>query len=1067
MAIFTAIAAYVVAAIGITGTAATIFTAIGATILSVGASRLLMKRQMEKGSGGGGGGSRIQLPPATENKLPVVYGSAYIGGSVTDAKISQNNKTMWYVVAMAEVTDTGAYTFDTNNIYYNGLKVNFGANGVVTGLVNNTTPATTDTKMSGQINIYLFPNGSSDGVTPLPGQNTAQTAIQIMQDSQIPAGQQWTSTDLMTKCAFAIIKVQYNAEKGTTSLGGLTARITNSLTKPGSVIKDYMTNARYGCAIPLAQVDTASLTALDTYSDQTITYNGGLQNRYRIDGPLATGNNCLSNLQILADSCDSWVQYSEFLGQWRMIVNQSYTDYTTIGNLFLVDSSNLVGGINVSPINLNETFNQLEVAYPNESIRDQTDYQLIKLEDWAPEVMSPNEALNKLDVDFPVVNNSIQSQYLGVRRLLQSREDLTVSFQLDYSGIQVEAGDVIRVKQEVYGWDTLNSGEGKLFRVANVAEEKYSDGSLGARITAFEYNDSIYADFALDAFNPDPNTGIANPNIMDTPVAPRLFLDQNTAISSLQIKAIVPDAGLFTNLNVNYGSTSNTNTHIFYSGTNNSGGDPLTAKVDPGNLVIGEEYSINTFGTTDFTTVGANKVYLSTSPLPGGFLKNNTQYIIDTVGTTDWTVCGALTNTQGEIFTANNIGTGTGIALETDFVATGTTTGNGTVDTLFTFHMTDLLDGQYYWSTTARNQTQGVTGPASNVITWDGPSTSTFQQFEINNAYSTGNVIDFSPANDNLIPGGTLQLIATDSGELLANTYINQINSNVQFEMNQSPSSVISNGVMTITGTYSNVTLGGGAESNNAVGGVKGNDIAKNAIGYDQVNASAFGRLLARYSYSISELLPLPSGTTNTPVDWNTTMGTQGSLLSTNFDTPKYITSDSSTLSSSSYLNPWWNGVASTANGYYESSTAPWTPGRSAIWSRGSNENLGGGAFPIWPVDFALMQLDGRGFLAVPGNVISIEWAVTVVASQDCTIQYGSFTHFSTDANWECTSRDDSDTVLLQLYANVPTYIDYETTTQSIGGLVDGFGVWMRILTPSTTVTIAQGGFSLVDVKDT
>ena len=239
MAVFTAIAAYVVAAIGITGTAATIFTAIGATILSVGASRLLMKRQMGKASGGGAGGARIQLPPATENKLPVVYGSAYIGGSVTDAKISSDNKTMWYCVAMAEVTDTGGYTFDTSNIYYNGLRVQFGSQGVVTGLINNTTPATVDTKMSGQIRIYLFQNGATT-----PGQNTTQTAQQIMQDTQIPVGQRWTATDLMTNCAFAIIKVDYNAEKGTTSLGGLTARITNSLDEPGSVLLDYMQNQR-------------------------------------------------------------------------------------------------------------------------------------------------------------------------------------------------------------------------------------------------------------------------------------------------------------------------------------------------------------------------------------------------------------------------------------------------------------------------------------------------------------------------------------------------------------------------------------------------------------------------------------------------------------------------------------------------------------------------------------------------------------------------------------------------------------------------------------------------------
>ena len=522
MAFLTIIAAKIVTALGFAAFtaagAATFATLAVSTLLSVGASRLLMKRQMRGASGGGSGGSRIQLPPATENKLPVIYGSAYIGGSVTDAKISSDNKTMWYCVAMAEVTDTGGYTFDTSNIYYNGLKVQFGSQGVVTGLINNTTPATIDTKMSGQINIYLFPNGATTA-----GQNTTQTAQQIMQDSQIPAGQRWTSTDLMTDCAFAIIKVKYNAEKGTTSLGGITARITNSLSAPGACIKDYMENTRYGCAIPTDQIDTASLTALDTYSAQTINYGTGTQQRYRLDGPIDTGTDCLSNLQIMVDSADSWLQYNEFLGKWSVIINQSYTDYTTISNLFLVDASNLVGGIDIAPINLNETYNQLEVAYPNASIRDQTDYQLIKLQDYVPGIMSPNEATNKLDVDYPIVNNSVQSIYLGVRRLLQGREDLTVTFQLDYSGIQVQAGDVIRIKQEVYGWDTLNSGEGKLFRVANVSEEKYQDGSLGVRITAFEYNDTIYADRAILNFQPDPNLGIANPNIMDAPLAPRIF----------------------------------------------------------------------------------------------------------------------------------------------------------------------------------------------------------------------------------------------------------------------------------------------------------------------------------------------------------------------------------------------------------------------------------------------------------------------------------------------------------------------------------------------------------------
>jgi len=963
---------------------------------------------------------------------------------------------------MAEVTDTGGYTFDTSNIYYNGLKVQFGSNGVVTGLINNTTPATVDTKMSGQIYIYLFQNGATS-----PGQNTTQTAQQIMQDAGIPAGQRWTATDLMSDCAFAIVKVKYNAEKGTTSLGGITARITNTLSQPGSVINDYMQNTRYGCAIPASAIDTASLTALNTYSTYPLPYTpagGGsaTQDRYSINGPIATGNDCLTNLQILVDSCDSWLQYNEVSAQWRVIINQSYTDYTTISNLFLVDSNNLVGGINVAPINLNETFNQLEVAYPNESVRDQTDYQLINLVDYAPAVMSPNEAVNKLDVDFPVVHTSVQSVYLGIRRLLQSREDLTITFATDYSGIQIEAGDVIRVKQEVYGWDVLNSGEGKLFRVANVAEEKYQDGSLGARITAFEYNDTIYDDFALTEYAPDPNTGLQNPNIMDTPVAPRTYLDNTTSINTLQIKATVPDVGLFTNLEINYGATTNTDSHIFYTSTNNGTGEPLTSKVDPANLIIGEEYSINSLGTTNFTSVGANRVDLSLSPAPSGFLENHKQYIIETAGTTDWTVCGATSNTVGEIFTANNIGTGTGTALETDFVATGTTTGDGVADTIVTFYMNDLLDGEYYWSTTAKNETQGVTGPAGNLVVWDGPSTSTFQQFEINNAYSTGNVIDFSPAFDHLVPGGTLRLIATDSGDLLANTYIQQINSNVQFEMNQAPGNAISNGVMTISGTYSNVDLGTGGDSGNVIGGVTGNTIADDTIGFDQVSSNIFGEELAFYSYTVSNINTL---VTTPPVNWNTTMGTQGDLFTTNFNQPKYITTSSATLSSTAYYNPWWNGVSSTAHGYYATSTAPFTPPFSSQWVRGSNEELGGGAFPIFPIEGAIPKLRGRRFIAEPQNVIRLKGTTIMIPDIDCYIQYGIYSHFVGDPNYEMVARDNLHNVK-RLYANIPNEIVYNEGISGVSTSLDFFGIWVRLITPNTQLNITASRIVIIDDKD-
>ena len=579
MPIFTAIAAGVTAiagAIGFSAAAAGIVGSVAAfaarTLLTIGISKLISNRAGQNAAGTSNAGARVQLPPATDNKLPVIYGSAFIGGSVTDAKLSTDQKTMWYVVSLAEVTDTtagSAYTF--GNIYYDNKLVTFGTGADAAKVVSLTTNTAgtpeVDTKIAGNLFIYLFPNGSSSGT------NTGgQSAITILSDSDIPSNQRWNQgiytadgqSATMSNTAFAIVEVIYNTEAGTTGLGSLTVQLQNSLYQPGSVIKDYLTNPRYGCSIPLSKINTASLAALDAYSAQTIIYEpvgGGTatQARYRIDGPVNTGQNCLNNLQQLVDSCDSWLQYSEMSGEWKVVINRSYTDYTTLGQLYEVDSSNLIGGIEVNPLDLNGTFNIVEVQYPNYHIKDQTDFQTISLAVDYPSLLSANEPVNKLNIQLPQVNNAVQAKYLALRRLFQGREDLVISFATDYSGIQVEAGDVIKVTLSQYDWTD------KLFRVNFVGEQKYADGSLGATMTAFEYNDSVYDDNLIKDFVPEPNTGLSDPNIIGTPAAPTVTLDVSGTIATMTVDAVVPTPGQVLYMDFNYGNTSNSAQHFYYS----------------------------------------------------------------------------------------------------------------------------------------------------------------------------------------------------------------------------------------------------------------------------------------------------------------------------------------------------------------------------------------------------------------------------------------------------------------------------------------------------------------------
>lgn len=617
MAIFTAAAAFVSAAVG-GGLFGAIAGFAARTLLTVGISKLIGNRAGANAAGTSDVGSRVHVPPASNNKLPVVYGKAYMGSTVTDMKISDDGKKMWYVCSICEVTNTmPTQTPDTmtfGNIYWGGKKVIFDGSDTskVIRLETNSDPVQVDDKVNGKIHMYRFPNGSASGID-----TGGSNAITIMSDASIPADLRWNSalytsggqSASMTNVAFVIVTVDYDQNAGTQNLVPINVEITNSRSAPGDVIEDYLFNDVYGCAVPSTSIDTASLTALNVYSAELINFidvdgNPATQARYVINGPVQTGDNCLANLQQLVDACDSWLQYSELTGMWKVVINKEFDG--VIGDLYQVTDSNLMSGINVNPIDLNSAFNKLEVQYPNTFVLDKTDYANFNLVDFVPEVMSYNEPSNQLTVQYPQVNNYIQAAYLGQRRLLQSREDLIIDFALDYSGIQIEAGDVITVKFEPYGWEAFNSGEGKLFRVSQVQEAKIDDGSLGVRVTAFEYNATIYANNPLQDFIPEANTGLKDPSISTQPGTPIFTINtlaNSGAVTSFSMTSTVPTSGTIMAMDFNLGNSSNIQTHKLYTTLNSADGIPFTNSQSL-TISINDQQIGNYYGSVTARTIG-------------------------------------------------------------------------------------------------------------------------------------------------------------------------------------------------------------------------------------------------------------------------------------------------------------------------------------------------------------------------------------------------------------------------------------------------------------------------------
>jgi len=344
----------------------------------------------------------------------------------------------------------------------------------------------------------------------------------------------------MNGLAFAIVKMNYNREAETTNMQTLTYSVSHYLNsagaaKPGDVWYDYITNEKYGGAMPTDLVDAASATALNAYSDGLIPYTEGTlktQPRYRINGVIDTGQSCLNNINSIMIVCDSWNQYNAAQGQWSIVINKASS------TAYAFDDNSIVGEIRVSAYDITSSVNQIEAEFPSGQNRDQSDFVYYETPSG---LLYPNEPINKQSVQFAMTNDSVQAQYLATRILEQAREDLIVSFSTAYVGIQVDAGDVVTVTNSSYGWSN------KPFRVMRVSEVSLPDGNLGASFELNEYNAQVYDDKDITKYVAAPNSDLPDPSFFGAIPAPTVTSSSpSAAVPSFNVQPSMGPASFAT-----------------------------------------------------------------------------------------------------------------------------------------------------------------------------------------------------------------------------------------------------------------------------------------------------------------------------------------------------------------------------------------------------------------------------------------------------------------------------------------------------------------------------------------
>jgi hypothetical protein len=213
-------------------------------------------------------GVRQQVDASTDNSVPVVYGKAFTGGKIFDAYMTPDGTTMFFALAISEVTrqfsNSGEFLnqIKFEGVYWNNSRVVFDVdNTTVLSLYDEGSGSTVDLggmvdPSGGLIKIYLYNQGS---------RYSTITTDRWSPGSPYPSGlayaynvmPHWTNRHTCDDLVFAIVRVVYNKDKNVTGLGDLKFNVNNPLNNPGDVLLDYMTNTRYGAGITLEDIFNA------------------------------------------------------------------------------------------------------------------------------------------------------------------------------------------------------------------------------------------------------------------------------------------------------------------------------------------------------------------------------------------------------------------------------------------------------------------------------------------------------------------------------------------------------------------------------------------------------------------------------------------------------------------------------------------------------------------------------------------------------------------------------------------------------------------------------------------
>jgi hypothetical protein len=559
--VFASIGTAVVASLGITATVATgTLIAIGVATVVVGAyagSQLLGAMSMDfPDNMSAQARSALANQQGSTNPLPVIYGKRRVGGTPIFYHVSgADNEFLHVVYAIAEGEIQGV-----SQVYLNNDEV-------------NTTPDLYDTSLTSIVVGEGETAGVFGGITSFGTENihkpkyegivkyeiyngtTTQTADQ---DLISETNGTWTSSDRLQGVAYAIVRFKFEPEvfgntgipqvnfdvigkktRSTTS-GGTTYKVFSD--NPADCIEDYLTNTIYGRSIPTSQIDSTSFTTARNICDTEVTVGDKTQKKYTCNGILNTNNKALDNIEKLLTSCRGSLIFSG--GKYKLLIDDTGTAVQTF------DEDNIVGAFELALGGKEYKANKIRANFFNRTRDMQGDFAIVESSTFKTE---DNGLSLERAIELPFTDQMERAQMISTINMKQSRQSLVFKFTSTIVGLRAEIGDVVFISLESLGWNTLNSNQGKKFKIMKLAIKNNDE----VDITAREYDDDVYDFGLIQAEDTSPNTSLPNFSFVDKP-----------AISTPSEELIAIPPTLFNRVTINWTQPNKSSVESYEIGIN-------------------------------------------------------------------------------------------------------------------------------------------------------------------------------------------------------------------------------------------------------------------------------------------------------------------------------------------------------------------------------------------------------------------------------------------------------------------------------------------------------------------